>query len=78
VAGTADQVFEEPTQRIAPMGGAATPEHDVHKWFGVGIGDRVGESRARPRNLFSPHSTRFLPAVANRRGYGLRRQSAGR
>lgn len=77
-AGTADQVFEEPTQRVAPMGGAATQEHNVHKWSGVGIGDHVGESRARPRNLFSSHSTRFLPAVANRRGFGRRRQSAGR
>ena len=77
-AGTADQVFEEPTQRVAPRGGAATQEHNVHKWSGVGIGDHVGESRARSRNLFSSHSTRFLPAAANRRGYGRRRQSAGR
>ena len=78
VAGTADQVFEEPTQRVAPRGGAATQEHNVHKWSGVGIGDHVGESRARPRNFASSQGVRFVPAIANRRGYGRRRQSAGR
>jgi hypothetical protein len=76
--GTAGQVFGDTTQRIAQSGGTATQEHNVHKWFGVGIGDHVGESRARPRSLFSSHSTRFLPAAADRRGYGRRRQSAGR
>jgi len=77
-AGTAGQVFGEPTQRVAPRGGAATMEQNVHKRLGVGTGDRVGEGRARPRSFVSSHSTRFLPAVANRRGFGRRRQSAGR
>ena len=77
-AGTASQKFGEPTQRVARTGGTATQVGNVHKWFGVGIGDRVGESRARPRSLSSSHSTRFLPAAADRRGCGRRRQAAGR
>lgn len=46
-AGTASQVFGEPTQRVAHGGGAAMPEQRTRFLHGVGSGDRVGESRAR-------------------------------
>ncbi len=79
-AGTAGKVFGEPTQRGAHRGGAATLELKRHLPFGVGIGDRVGERRARPRG-FHPglHQVRFMPPAADRRTeHGRRRQDAGR
>ena len=80
VAGTANQVFGEPTQRVARRGGAATPELKGHLQFGVGFGDQVGERRARPRGLRPElHQVRFLPpAVERRKEHGRRRQDAGR
>ncbi len=79
-AGTASQVFGEPTQRVArEEGGTAKTELKVHPRFGVGSWDRVGQSRARPRNLGSAHYVRFLPpAVDHRKEHGRRRQDAGR
>ena len=80
VAGTASQRFGEPTKRVAPRGGAETQElEEMHHRLGSGFGgDQVGESRARPRNFASSQGVRYVPAIANRRGYGRRRQSAGR
>ena len=79
-AGTAGQVFGEPTQRVAHRGGAATPELKRCLPFGVGIGDRVGERRARPRGFHPVLSQiRFLPPAVDRRTeHGRRRQDAGR
>ncbi len=78
-AGTASQVFGEPTQRVAREGGVAKQELKGHLRFGVGIGDHVGARRARPRDLYPAHSLRFLPpAVDHRRECGRRRQDAGR
>lgn len=75
-AGTAEQIIGEPTQRVAREGGVARQEQRMHQWFGVG--DHVGESRARPRGPMLSHEYRFLPAAVDRRQHGRRRQSAGR
>ncbi len=78
-AGTASQVFGEPTQRVAREGGVAKQELETHLGQRVGIGDHVGERRARPR-VFSPAPpVRFLPpVVGHREQHGRRRQDAGR
>lgn len=77
-AGTASKVFGEPTQRVAPGGGAARPEQWMHFRQGVGTGDQVGQRRARPRESSPVHHVRFLPAAVGGREHGGRRQSAGR
>ncbi len=78
-AGTASQVFGEPTQRVAREGGVAQQALKTHLRFGVGPGDLVGERRARPRAIHPAYSVRFMPpAVGCRAQHGRRRQDAGR
>jgi hypothetical protein len=77
-AGTANEVFGEPTQRVAPEGGAVEKLSGMRLRRRVGSWDqRVGQGRARPW-LRAGREVRYLPAAAEHRGYGRRRQSAGR
>ena len=77
-AGTANEVFGEPTQRVAPEGGAVEQLSGTRLRRRVGSWDqKVGSGRARPW-LSTGLQVRYLPAAVERRGYGRRRQSAGR
>jgi hypothetical protein len=68
-AGTASQVFGEPTQRVAHRGGTAVPEQRMHLPFGVGLGGQVGARRARP---WSSRSSMLhgMPALEHRSARG--------
>ena len=76
-AGTARQVFGEPTQRVAPEGGVAEQKSGMHFRGSVGLGTQGYSGRARPGKL-AGRVFHYLPAVVDRRGCGRRRQSAGR
>jgi hypothetical protein len=77
VAGTARQVFGEPTQRVAPEGNAAEQISGMRLQSRVGSGTKGYSGRARPGRLVA-RVFHYLPAAVDRRGCGLRRQSAGR
>lgn len=77
-AGTANRVFGEPVQRVAREGGAAQQLSGMHPHCSVGSWDaQVRSGRARPW-LRTEREVHYLPATVDRRGFGRRRQSAGR
>lgn len=78
-AGTAHEVFGEPTQRVAHGGGAAEQLSGMRLRRRVGSWDApvVSSGRARPW-LRAGREVHYLPAAVDRRGFGRRRQSAGR
>jgi hypothetical protein len=77
-AGTANEVFGEPTQRVAREGGAAEQLSGMRLRRRVGSWDaQVCSGRARPW-LRAGREVHYLPAAVDRRGFGRRRQSAGR